>query len=325
MPSDAERRKRSQAAADGIVAYYLGPREGPRTDGAPRECDYLETLYRDLIAQVFQASPSLRVPRPDGVAVGLHHPTMALHSFAYDLVRAARDHSIDPPYREWATVALAIGMVLRSAIPNAEDNWRAMRRSSMQVHDEWSVAEYSRQFGSPPPEHPPHLIPPDLRAELEALAADPSIALAAREVARQATLPQATSEILGFTRRCRTAVVAGEDQGAPSAREAGTRPQLTPPLPRFDHSPDFVTVRWEGEALPPFTPLQAACVRVLWEAWMRRTPAISLEAIREAAGSAADRFRVDVTFRDHPAWGKMIVRVGKGRYRLAGEPPENLS
>ena len=94
------------------------------------------------------------------------------------------------------------------------------------------------------------------------------------------------------------------------------------PMPRPStkdarHSPDFRSVYWFGQEYS-FTANQAACVRLLWEAWENGTPELSAAALCESVELANDR--LDLVFRKHPAWGEMI-RPGhtKGSYRLS--PP----
>ncbi len=86
------------------------------------------------------------------------------------------------------------------------------------------------------------------------------------------------------------------------------------------HSDDFASVRWFG-AVYDFTPNQAKCVAVLWDHWKRGGLAVSSQMIRDTAEVEAER--LDVVFRNHPAWGTMIVAAVKGSYRLAkpGESP----
>lgn len=80
------------------------------------------------------------------------------------------------------------------------------------------------------------------------------------------------------------------------------------------HSPDFHSVNWFGTRYE-FTGQQAACVRVLWEAWKTGCPAVGGVTVLEAAGSDAERLLL--VFRDHPAWGTMIVPgERKGNYQL---------
>jgi hypothetical protein len=84
------------------------------------------------------------------------------------------------------------------------------------------------------------------------------------------------------------------------------------------HSPDFRSVLWYGRDYQ-FTKSQAACVKVLWEEWKNKTPEMDQQTVLELADSSSNRL-IDV-FRDHPAWGTMIVSgKTKGSYRLQAPP-----
>jgi hypothetical protein len=86
------------------------------------------------------------------------------------------------------------------------------------------------------------------------------------------------------------------------------------------HSPDFRSVRWFGTE-HAFGPNQAACVKVLWEAWQNGTPDVGGKTLLETAEASTER--IDVVFRGNPAWGAMIVKGNtKGSYRLA-KPTDN--
>lgn len=104
-----------------------------------------------------------------------------------------------------------------------------------------------------------------------------------------------------------------------SAREQEHRvSQSDLPTPNYAgnntrHSPDFASVIWFGEQFT-FTMNQAACVKVLWEAWENKTPILGAAAILEAADISQSR--LDLVFRGHPAWRTMIVSPSKGRYCL---------
>lgn len=84
-------------------------------------------------------------------------------------------------------------------------------------------------------------------------------------------------------------------------------------LPGARHSPDFRSVRWFGTDYT-FTPMQAAVVSQLWEAWEQETPDVGGQYLLENAGLEANRF--DLVFRGHPAWKTMIGSITKGSYRL---------
>jgi hypothetical protein len=80
------------------------------------------------------------------------------------------------------------------------------------------------------------------------------------------------------------------------------------------HSLDFRSVRWHGKDYT-FTPTQAAIVTELWAAWEQGTPDIGDPTLLRKADCAGDRLR-DV-FKNHPAWGTMIVEgQTKGTRRL---------
>lgn len=82
------------------------------------------------------------------------------------------------------------------------------------------------------------------------------------------------------------------------------------------HSPDFRSVSWFGESYS-FTANQAACVKILWEAWENETPEVSGAHLLEAADVQDSTQRIDLVFRGNPAWGAMIVPgKTKGVYRL---------
>lgn len=72
---------------------------------------------------------------------------------------------------------------------------------------------------------------------------------------------------------------------------------------------DFRSVRWDG-ALYEFTSLQAQCVRLYWEAFKNGTPGLAEGTVLEEV-KAGDRQRLRDVFRDHPAWGTMIVQAGR--------------
>lgn len=100
-------------------------------------------------------------------------------------------------------------------------------------------------------------------------------------------------------------------------------PPAEPATPALDarHSVDFRSVRWFGIDYT-FTPTQAAVVKSLWENWENETPDVGQDAILEGAGSECDRLR-DL-FRNHPAWGTLIVPTGSANartYRLAEPSP----
>lgn len=94
--------------------------------------------------------------------------------------------------------------------------------------------------------------------------------------------------------------------------------RASPPQPRQAgnaHTVDFRSVNWDGQ-FHTFTETQAACVRILWEAWEQGVPEMGQHAVLEAADS--DQKRLDAVFAQHPAWGTMIVPGStRGTFRLS--------
>jgi hypothetical protein len=80
------------------------------------------------------------------------------------------------------------------------------------------------------------------------------------------------------------------------------------------HSPDFRSVSWFGEC-HSFTGKQAECVRVLWKAWEQGTFDVGEKTVLAEAES--DTTRLANLFKDHAAFGRMIVRgTTRGTFRL---------
>ena len=89
-------------------------------------------------------------------------------------------------------------------------------------------------------------------------------------------------------------------------------------LPPARPSVDFRSVYYYG-ANYSFTKMQAVIFRLLWEAFQNGTPDIGAETLLEAVDAKTSRL-VDI-FRDHPAWGTLIVDgKTKGSKRLADAP-----
>jgi hypothetical protein len=101
---------------------------------------------------------------------------------------------------------------------------------------------------------------------------------------------------------------------------AGVVPAPPPPQPSpvptdLSHSPDFRSVG-VGETLFTFTPVQAACVRVLYEAWERGAPEVGQETILDKAG--AESTRLADLFKGHRSWRTLIVAGStRGAFKLA--------
>jgi hypothetical protein len=84
-------------------------------------------------------------------------------------------------------------------------------------------------------------------------------------------------------------------------------------LPATRHSQDFRHVFWSGREYH-FTPKQAKCVSLLWAAWENGTPELGGDYM--AVEAEADARLIDL-FKDHGAWGEMIVPGHtKGSLRL---------
>jgi putative restriction endonuclease len=90
--------------------------------------------------------------------------------------------------------------------------------------------------------------------------------------------------------------------------------QPSPDATEARHSPDFRSVRWFG-TLFTFTPVQAACVQILWETWTHDPPEVGQHYILENVG--AESTKLSDVFKGRPAWGTMI-RPGstRGAFRL---------
>ncbi len=97
------------------------------------------------------------------------------------------------------------------------------------------------------------------------------------------------------------------------------RPDLAAEFSEAKHSTDYRSVLWHGTQYS-FTAKQAACIKLLWEAWEQGTPDVGEATILEAADCDCVRLS-DLYGRGnnrHPAWGT-IIQAGatKGTYRLA--------
>ncbi|MCI0351197.1 MAG: hypothetical protein L0Z53_17375 [Acidobacteriales bacterium] len=161
------------------------------------------------------------------------------------------------------------------------------------------------------------------------------------EIASATDLDKETGPALESWRRCVTIlrdfarrlaispeVVAAEGQSFSKIGAITTDPEvpavskvgdLQPTL----HSPDFRSVRWYGTCYS-FTANQASVVGTLWASWEQGTPDVGDETLLKAADHEAPPRSLRDVFRDHPAWGTMIVSAGsKGSHRLT-EPEKSL-
>jgi len=84
----------------------------------------------------------------------------------------------------------------------------------------------------------------------------------------------------------------------------------------LSHSSDFTTVTWYDTLYIFDDGLQAKAVALLWTEYDKGEMGLSEKTIGEKIGSSAANYRLDSTFRNHPAWGTMIVKVRQGVYRL---------
>ena len=87
------------------------------------------------------------------------------------------------------------------------------------------------------------------------------------------------------------------------------------------HGEDFRSVIWNGTPYE-FTALQAACVKILWEHWAKGTSSVGGQYVLENAviadANVVTSARMSDVFRDHPAWGTMIIPgATRGSYRLS--------
>ena len=89
------------------------------------------------------------------------------------------------------------------------------------------------------------------------------------------------------------------------------------------HSTDFRSMLWSGTHYS-FTANQAPAVRLLHENWEAGTPDVGDETLLLAVDPKAPPARLDVLFRNHPAWGTLIVSGGtRGSHRLSNPTEEN--
>lgn len=88
------------------------------------------------------------------------------------------------------------------------------------------------------------------------------------------------------------------------------------------HGPDFRNVTWYGTRYI-FSPKQAACIRIFWEAWMEGNPWVADGTILQKAG-VGDRQRLRDVFRNHNAWGSMIVQGPQQDLHGLQEPSKKL-
>jgi hypothetical protein len=86
--------------------------------------------------------------------------------------------------------------------------------------------------------------------------------------------------------------------------------------PNAVHNDDFTMVKWYDTDYRFALGAQAGAVRALWEEWERSGLGLHQETIHNLIDPERRTFRMDMTFRHHPALGKMIRAVGDGVYQL---------
>jgi len=82
------------------------------------------------------------------------------------------------------------------------------------------------------------------------------------------------------------------------------------------HSADFTMVKWFGEVYTFSLGVQSSAVKALWEEWEKNGLGLHQETIGNSVDAEQENFRMDTTFRKHPAWGTMIHSCGGGIYKL---------
>lgn len=251
-----------------------------------------------LLRRIRDASATLALE----VGSGTPLPTVCLKDF-----EAARD-GIRQLASESADVIAQLG--LKAAASSLDDQVRNLVNSLVELGlTEMAAAgedanELRKRYGEFPLPHPD--------AEIETQRRASRCVLIAGKAHTLATFADSLIESL-------TGESTGPSTSLPEqpAGQQSTESVSPGPLPDFRHSADFQSVHWYGQDYS-FTPLQAACVRVLWEHWEEGTPIVGQQTILDKADSAGNRLR-DIFRKNqvsHAAWGTMIVQVAKGRYRL---------
>lgn len=106
------------------------------------------------------------------------------------------------------------------------------------------------------------------------------------------------------------------EQRATNDNSASEETLLNAPSTGFDarHSDDFRSVYWKGQSYS-LTEMQAACIKVLWQAWENGTPDVAQKTLLKAC--ASDSIRVADVFRAHLAWGNLLKSgETRGTFRL---------
>jgi hypothetical protein len=87
------------------------------------------------------------------------------------------------------------------------------------------------------------------------------------------------------------------------------------------HSRDFTFVNWYGTEYNFPVGVRASAVKALWAEWEKSGLGLHQSTISESIDAERDNFRMDKAFRDHPAFGTMIQKVGRGKYKLTPPAP----
>ncbi len=104
-----------------------------------------------------------------------------------------------------------------------------------------------------------------------------------------------------------------EDAQAPPAPKSESSPEPQ----ELEHYPDYTSVKWRGHEYQ-FNKNQAACVRLLHEAWLEGTPYLSGHCLLTTIEGAV---KMSGLFRRHPAWKRLILMGDrKATYRLNLSP-----
>jgi hypothetical protein len=79
-------------------------------------------------------------------------------------------------------------------------------------------------------------------------------------------------------------------------------------------------VNWFGEEYTFALGVQSSALKALWEEWEKTGLGLHQDTIRNTIDAERDSFRMDTAFRRHPAFGRMIKKIGDGKYKLAPWP-----
>jgi hypothetical protein len=91
--------------------------------------------------------------------------------------------------------------------------------------------------------------------------------------------------------------------------------------PAIEFTEDYRACRWGTETFA-FTALQAACVRILWEARNRGSPVLHQEDVLARAGAKQTiQMRMRRLFQRHPAYQTMIHSGRRPETFLIVDPP----